>query len=266
MNALSLTAALALLAATPLAAQSQDEVLQGSLLPGWQQADGSRMAALHLELAPHWKTYWRAPGEAGIPPELDWTGSTNLKSVRLLWPSPQVIVLNGMQSIGYLDDLVLPLEITPIDPSKPVELRLQAFLGVCKDICMPASLALQAALEGPGQSDPRIHTALGQAPLTADQAGVSAVACAVDPIDDGLHLKAQITLPRQGDPETMVVEVSDPAVWVAEAEASRAGSVLSGGADMVSENAEPFVLDRSGVTITIIGQGHSVEIKGCPAS
>jgi DsbC/DsbD-like thiol-disulfide interchange protein len=265
MKTLTLTAALALLAASPLAAQSQDEVLQGALLPGWQEPDGTRMAALHLRLAPEWKTYWRAPGEAGIPPEFDWTGSQNLAAVRPLWPSPEVIVLNGMQSIGYHDELVLPLVITPQDPGKPVKLQLTAHLGICKDICMPASLSLDAALSGQGKSDGRIAAALADAPIGPEAAGVRKVSCATEAIEDGLRIEAHVTMPRQGNPETMVFEVADPSVWVAEAQASRAGSVLTGGTDLVSESAAPFVLDRSGVTITVIGQGHSVEIKGCPA-
>ena len=60
------------LAATPTLAQSQDEVLDGALVSGWQMPNGHRMAALHLRLAPHWKTYWRAPGDAGIPPQFNW--------------------------------------------------------------------------------------------------------------------------------------------------------------------------------------------------
>lgn len=259
------TLALALCAASPLAAQSQDDVLQGSLLPGWQEPDGRRMAALHLELAPEWKTYWRAPGEAGIPPEFDWSASTNVAAVLLHWPSPEVIELNGMRSIGYHDDLVLPLEVVPADPGQPVDLRLTAFLGVCKDICMPASLTLQAALTGPGTPDGRIASALADGPLTPEAAKVSRVSCATTPIEDGLQIKAHVSLPRQGSPETIVFEVSDPAVWVAEAEASRAGSVLTGVTELVSESSAPFLLDRSGVTITVIGQDRSVEIRGCPA-
>lgn len=265
MKTLTLTAALALLSAAPLAAQSQDDVLQGALLPGWQEPDGTRMAALHLRLAPAWKTYWRAPGEAGIPPDFDWTGSQNLAAIRPLWPSPDVFILNGMQSIGYHDELVLPLEVIPQDPGKPVILQLNAHIGVCENICMPASLTLDAALSGPGKTDGRIAAALADAPISPEAAGVRKVTCATEAIEDGLRIRADVIMPPQGNPETMVFEVADPSVWVAEAQASRAGAVLTGGTDLVSESAAPFMLDRSGVTITVIGQGRSVEIKGCPA-
>lgn len=253
------------LTASPALALTQDDVLQARLVPGWRMENGHQMAALELTLAPHWKTYWRAPGQTGIPPEFNWSGSQNLMGVILHWPSPEVIVLNGMQSIGYLDQLVLPVEIIPIDPSQPVDLKLAATLGICKDICLPATLALQVDLSGNGQSVPMIDAALADGPVTGAAAGVTNLTCAVEPIEDGLRLQANLTMPRQGRPETMVVELSDPGVWVAEATTTRSGGVLTGIADLVPNRSAPFVLDRSGVTVTVIGQDHSVEIKGCPA-
>jgi DsbC/DsbD-like thiol-disulfide interchange protein len=264
MNRLALACLLATLAA-PALAQTQEEVLQATLLPGWQMADGHRMAAVRLDLADHWKTYWRAPGETGIPPQFDWSGSTNLKSVRLHWPSPEVITLDGMQSIGYLHELVLPVEVVAIDPAKPVELRLQMDLGVCKDICMPAAVSLSALLAGVGTTDGAITASLANQPSTAVEAGLTQIGCAVSPNDDGLRLAATIGLPQQGDPETVVFETADATVWVAQATASRAGQVLTAETDLVPPNGAPFALDRSGVTVTVIGQGRSVEIKGCPA-
>ncbi len=223
------------------------------------------MAAVRLDLAPHWKTYWRAPGETGIPPQFDWSGSTNLKSVTLHWPSPEVIVLDGMQSIGYLHELVLPVEVVAVDPSKPVGLRLQMDLGICKDICMPAALSLTGVLDGPGAPDESITVALSNQPSTAAQAGLTDIGCAVSPNDDGLRLAATIGMPRQGDPETVVFETADATVWVAQATSSRVGQILTAQVDLVPQSGAPFALDRSGVTVTVIGQNNSVEIKGCPA-
>ena len=256
---------LALLTATPALAQSQDDLLTATLRPGWQMPGGHHMAALHLTLAPHWKTYWRAPGAAGIPPQFDWSGSQNVRSVALHWPSPQVITLNGMQSIGYLDQLVLPLEVVARDPSKPVELRLDMALGICKDICMPAALSLTGTLTGPGAPDALIAAALTNRPKTAAEAGLTAITCALSPIADGMRLDARLGLPRQGSPETVVFETADATIWVAEATATRDGPTLTAATDLVPQTAAPFTLDRSAITVTVIGQGHSVEINGCPA-
>lgn len=257
--------ALALLAATPSLAQSQDDLLTAALRSGWQMENGHHMAALHLTLAPHWKTYWRAPGAAGIPPQFDWSASQNVKSVALHWPSPQVITLNGIDSIGYLDGLVLPVEVVARDPAKPVVLQLDMALGICKDICMPAALSLTATLDGAGSGDPLIATALTQRPKSGAEAGLTAITCALSPIADGMRLNARIGLPRQGSPETVVFETADATVWVAGATAARDGATLTAATDLVPQNAAPFALDRSGITVTVIGQGHSVEIRGCPA-
>lgn len=257
--------ALALLAASPALAQSQDDLLAASLRNGWQMENGHHMAALHLTLAPHWKTYWRAPGAAGIPPQFDWSGSQNVKSVALHWPSPQIITLNGIDSIGYLDDLVLPIEVVARDPSKPVVLQLDMVLGICKDICMPAALSLTGTLDGPGAPDKLIATALTQRPKSATEAGLTAITCDVSPIADGMRIDARIGLPRQGNPETVVFETADATVWVAEATATRDGATLTAATDLVPQDAAPFALDRSGIIVTVIGQGHSVEIRGCPA-
>ncbi len=224
------------------------------------------MAALDLQLAPQWKTYWRSPGDAGIPPQFDWTGSENVASVRFHWPAPDVFRTNGMQSIGYHDALVLPIEVTPVDPSRPVRLRARVDLGVCKDICMPASLDLAADLTLPGASDPVIRTALEAQPLTARAAGVGRVACALQPIRDGMRLTAEVDLPAQGRAEVVAIEPGIAGVWVSEAMVSREGNRLTAVVDMVPPSGAPFALNRGGIVLTVIGPaGRAVEIKGCPA-
>jgi hypothetical protein len=91
------------------------------------------------------------------------------------------------------------------------------------------------------------------------------IACDVAPIDDGLHLVARIEIPVQGSPETVVFETADKSVWVAGATADRADKVLTAATDFVPSNGTPFALQRSDITVTVIGQGRSVEISGCPA-
>src|SRR6056297_1113481 len=95
---------LALLAAAPASAHAEAampaDVVRAEVLPGWTTGAGTRMAALRLTLAPGWKTYWRAPGDAGIPPAFDWSGSRNLKGVAFHWPAPDVFQSYGIRTIG----------------------------------------------------------------------------------------------------------------------------------------------------------------------
>ena len=257
--------ALLSLLALPALAETQDDVLSARVLPGWKMEGGHYMAAISLTLAPGWKTYWRSPGETGIPPVFDWSASQNLKSVALHWPSPQVITQNGTASIGYLDALTLPVEVVPLDPGQPVHLALKMDLGVCHDICMPAALDLQATLSGPGAPDSTISAALKAGPIGAREAGVTAVSCQVAPIDDGLWVTAQLQVPPQGDGETVVIEAGEPGLWVSTATSERQGKALTASADLVPPNGQPFALDRSGLVLTLLGKGRAVELHGCPA-
>ena len=254
--------ALLALAAAPATAQPAD-VARVELLPGWRTGAGTHMAALSITLAPGWKTYWRAPGDAGIPPRFDWRGSENLRGVAVHWPAPSIFTLGGYQTVGYADRVVLPLEITPSRAGAPVSLAGEVELGVCETVCVPITVGLSATLPAGGGADPRILAALAQRPDTAREAGVGSVACTVSPIADGLRLTARIDLPEIAGEEAVVVELPDPSVWVSPAETAREGGTLTGRADLVPASGAPFALDRSDVRLTVLGGGRAVEIDGC---
>ncbi|MGP3698295.1 protein-disulfide reductase DsbD domain-containing protein [Rhodobacter sp. NSM] len=252
------------LAALPASATPPDQILTAELLPGWREG-GRHIAAVRLRLAPEWKTYWRSPGEAGIPPEFDWSGSENMVSVRMHWPVPHVFTLNGMQTIGYRGEVVLPFEIVARDASRPIRLRARVDLGVCRDICVPAEFDLDAQLAPGGGPDASIVEALRSRPETGHEAGVGRVACRVEPIDDGLRLTAELDLPETGGSEVVVLEPGTPAIWTSEAVTSRQGARLTAVSDMVGPGGAPFALDRSALTVTVLGDRRAVEIRGCPA-
>ncbi|MFN4203549.1 MAG: protein-disulfide reductase DsbD domain-containing protein [Tabrizicola sp.] len=259
------TAVLLACLAAPALATTQDDVLSAALIPGWQTESGGRMAALDLRLAPGWKTYWRSPGDAGIPPSFDWSGSENVRSVRLHWPAPNVFQVNGMQTIGYHDRLVLPVEVTPEDPARPIRLRVRMDLGVCDEICMPATVELGSDLAEPGAPDDAIRAALARRAATAQEAGVTRVACSIDPIADGLRITARLGLPDPGLPEVVAFETADRDVWIAEAITERRGGELVSITELVPPSGAPFALDRSQITMTILAAGSAVEVKGCPS-
>ena len=81
-------------------------------------------AGVEIRLKPGWHTYWRYPGDAGVPPQFDFGHSKNVKSVNVLWPAPQRLPEAGGISIGYEGDVIFPLRIVPQDPAKPVALSL----------------------------------------------------------------------------------------------------------------------------------------------
>jgi DsbC/DsbD-like thiol-disulfide interchange protein len=253
------------LAAQPAFANPDEAVLDAALLEGWTTDTGTRMAAFSVTLGPGWKTYWRSPGDAGIPPLFDWSASENLASVRYHWTTPEVFRTAGYLTIGYHDGMMLPVEVTAVDPTLPVTLRATVEMGVCSDICIPATVAVDTVLTATGVNNPAIKAALRQQPQAAGAAGLGWVRCAVDPTAEGLRLTATIMLPRQGRDETVVFESGIASVWSSEAATSRSGDVLTAVADLVAPSGGPFALDRSGVVLTVIGDGQAVEIRGCPA-
>ena len=244
---------------------TQDDLVQANLLPGWRMDSGHHMAGLSLELAPGWKTYWRRPGEAGIPPAFDWSGSENVASVTIHWPSPVMFHTNGMQTVGYKGDVVLPLEVVPKVAGQPMHLRARIDMGICKDICMPAEVSVSADLAAPGADHGEIRAALKARPASAGQMGVGRVSCTVEPISDGLRLTATLEIAAQGAEEGVVFEPADPQIWVSDAENSRSGGVLTSVAELVAPGGVPFALDRSALRLTVLGGARAVEIDGCPA-
>ncbi|TCP62865.1 disulfide bond corrector protein DsbC [Rhodovulum bhavnagarense] len=259
-------AALVVLVAQPrLAGAADDQILNAEILPGWQTASGTYMAGLRLDLAPGWKTYWRAPGDAGIPPRFDWSGSDNLADVQVHWPRPKLFSNNDMRTIGYETQVVLPVELTPARPGEPIALRARIELGVCHDICMPMDLDLAAPLPaaGTGRQQAPIRAALAARPMPGDQAQVGEVLCAVEPISDGIRLTAKIDVPELGDGEAAVFELGDPSIWVSEAQTLRAGQTMVAHADLVPVSGRPFELDRASVRITLLSTEQAIDIRGC---
>jgi len=112
-------------------------------------------AGLHVRLPEPWKTYWRSPGDAGLPPEADWSGSANVADAALSWPAPHRFTLFGIDTFGYADEVVFPLAATPARPGEPVALDARVDLLVCSDLCVPTTFDLDLALPaGPAAIDP----------------------------------------------------------------------------------------------------------------
>lgn len=261
---IALSVALMALASPAPGQELPPDILSATLRGGWRTETGTQMAALELKLAPGWKTYWRAPGEAGIPPEFDWSGSSNIRSVAFHWPKPEVFDLNGMRTFGYRETLVLPIELRPVDAGRPIEVQARIDLGVCDDICVPVTLSLAGELAAGTAPDPVIGAALDDGPESAAKAGLSAARCEVEPIRDGVRLTSRLDMPPLGPEEIAVVELSDRTVWVSPAETRRTGDELRATADLVPADAKPFALDRSQVTITVFGTaGRVAEVRGC---
>jgi DsbC/DsbD-like thiol-disulfide interchange protein len=143
-------------------ARSAVRLLAGS----WPQEEGAPVpAGIEIRLKPGWHTYWRYPGDAGVPPRFDFGGSRNVKAVTLSWPAPSRIREHGLSVIGYVSDLILPLAIIPKDRTEPVALHLKLDYAVCETLCVPQQATAQLLLgAGPSSWDGALARARSRVP------------------------------------------------------------------------------------------------------
>lgn len=126
------------------------------LIAGTPRRNGSQAtqrAGIEIRLAPGWKTYWRYPGDAGVPPRFDFSGSRNLKSASVRYPAPHLLSDESGTSIGYKNEVTFPVVIVPEDVDKPVTLALKIDYAVCEKICIPAEGTAELALDGTAQAE-----------------------------------------------------------------------------------------------------------------
>src|SRR6184192_3822295 len=136
---------------------------------------GSRSGAVLLggiafQLEPGWKTYWRTPGDSGVPPRFDFSKSENIEAVTVLWPAPKKFDDGaGGHSLGYRDQIVLPLRIVAKHADKPVTLRADIDYAVCEKICIPVEANAELAITSVASTeDSALFAALDTVPKPAN--------------------------------------------------------------------------------------------------
>lgn len=126
---------------------------------------GSRSGAAFLggigfQLQPGWKTYWRNPGDSGVPPRIDFAKSENVESVTILWPAPKKFPDGaGGTSLGYQKHVILPLRIIAKNADKPVTLRAAINYAVCEKICVPVEANAELVFASVASTEDSVITA-----------------------------------------------------------------------------------------------------------
>src|ERR1700729_2938598 len=136
---------------------------------------GSRSGAVLLggiafQLQPGWKTYWRTPGDSGVPPRFDFSKSENIEAVTILWPAPTKFDDGaGGHSLGYHNQVVLPLRIVAKAAEKPVTLRADISYAVCDKLCIPVEANAELAFTSVASTeDSALFAALDTVPKPAN--------------------------------------------------------------------------------------------------
>jgi DsbC/DsbD-like thiol-disulfide interchange protein len=125
-------------------------------------------AGVEIRLATGWKTYWRYPGDSGVPPAFDFSKSENIKSVSILWPAPHRFTDESGASIGYKGGVMFPLHVVPTNPDQPATLRLAVNYAICEKLCVPATGEATIELtRGSSSHESRLAAAEARAPKEA---------------------------------------------------------------------------------------------------
>lgn len=173
----------------------------------------TQAAALEIELEAGWKTYWRNPGEGGIPPRFDFSGSRNLAGHEVHYPAPERHDDGFAVSNVYQRRVVLPIDLRPADPRQAVRLQLTLEIGVCEKVCIPVQMKL--ALDGGKTTDPKAMAIVDEARRLLPMPAVKGV-FAVNSItraggtDELPEYDFTATIPKGAEP---VVFVDGPVDW-----------------------------------------------------
>jgi DsbC/DsbD-like thiol-disulfide interchange protein len=128
------------------------------------------LGGIAFQLQPGWKTYWRTPGDSGVPPRFDFSKSENIEAVTVLWPAPTKFDDGaGGHSMGYHDQIVLPLRIVPKNADKPVTLRAEINYAVCEKLCIPVEASTELPFSSVASTqDAALFAALDTVPKPAN--------------------------------------------------------------------------------------------------
>jgi DsbC/DsbD-like thiol-disulfide interchange protein len=138
-------------------------------------ADSLR-AGIEIKMQPGWHTYWRYPGDSGVPPRFSFSGSDNLATVKVLYPAPHAFTDEAGTTIGYKGSVILPLQVFPRQKDKPVTLRAKIDYAVCEKLCVPVEANVELTLAAGGADNVALVAAEAHVPkpVAAAEAGLTA--------------------------------------------------------------------------------------------
>ena len=259
---------LASLRGTPAHGESESPWRQDTYsalrLIGGGNSAGTLRAGIQIRLAPAWHTYWRYPGDSGIPPRFSFSGSDNVASAKVLYPAPHAYRDDAGVILGYTNLITFPVRVVPRDKAKPVTLRLKAEYAVCEKLCVPVEAQAELTLSGAADaSDAVLAAAEAQVPKPVDKAVAGLIARRVDNKASKPLVLVDLAAPA-GQPVEVFVEGPTPE-WALPIPKPAPGAPtgrqhfsfeLDGLPPGVDPKKGPFEL-----TFTIVRGGQAIEVK-----
>ena len=257
------TLILGLLISSSLVAHSNGFV-SAKIIDGLILKDQKPIFGLEINLEKNWKTYWRLPGKIGLKPIFNFNKSENIKSAEIIWPTPIIFGDPSLWSIGYKDGVTLPIKITPIDNSKPIKLEIEAYIGICEDVCIPYEFDIShSVVTGQNQDNHKILGAILSAPIKSNETGVQLPQCVIR--NDELTLKFNQKSVNSGleNIELFVIEVGSSVFFINSKKSYTFNDRIVVSTEKDLKQELPKVLSRDKIRTTIIGSNQSLEFVGC---
>ncbi len=104
---------------------------------GYDKENKTLHLGWQVSLKDGWKTYWRTPGEAGLPPRWTWKDTDNVHAITVNWPKPELLHIFGMDTYTYHNEVILPIDVEVADIEKAFTIGLDLQYLICSDICIP---------------------------------------------------------------------------------------------------------------------------------
>ncbi|MCB9993297.1 MAG: hypothetical protein H6873_06535 [Hyphomicrobiaceae bacterium] len=212
-----------LFAVAPAAGASETEPVAVSdtasirlISAGKLQPDGTVWAGIAIDMPSDTSTYWRVPGETGVPMVMDWSASQNLGGAEIFWPMPRRVVKSGYTDYVYEGNTVFPVQLRPTAGNAVWSAHL--LLGICNEVCIPVSvdLELPLATDAPDMaSNISIRQAMATVPLALNADDLLASRPEFDPEAGMLTVRLKEPI---DDPRNAILATADPALVFAEPE------------------------------------------------
>ena len=223
---------------------------------------------VQIQLEKGWKTYWRFPGDAGVPPQFDWQESRNVKSTKIMYPAPARFVDAYSTTIGYKDEIVFPVHIEAMDASKPVKVSVRMEFGVCEDVCFfaEAKMSLELSNNGAknGRNDIVLRDYISQVPKIVSPtqtSDLSAKLVRVDLKGEDPYLLIEARYPKGADKTDLFIEgPRDFYMPLPKRLKPAAGNVVQYKIDL-KDGDDPKQLGGKRLTYTLVSSEGQVELS-----
>ena len=233
------------------------------ILEGWKKSDGSIVYGLKISLKDGWKTYWHTPGPMGLKPQFNFDGSSNIENLNVLWPSPKVFGSSGFESIGYENEVILPIIIQAKLSSNPVNLKIKGYIGICYDVCVPIEFETQSEFKIVAKDiNTDLLAALANLPLSPSDLDKNKARCTISFGPTSFEIEADIPyLEKENSNIFFSIKDYRDALSIEQPKQFIPGKIISASGSWYDKPNVKISGDL--ITITQIDEGQVIEQEGC---